>query len=609
MSSADVITLPKLLSKVPEIFGNLPGLIKGSKMSKITDTNTPLGLGVAFEKATDSNPNGVAILYEDRELTYKQFNAWANRIADYLASIGLKKGDTVAVDVENRPELLATVLGCAKLGVCSALINTSQKGKVLTHSFNLVEPKAAIIGQELVEVIQEVRDDLDLKQNFFYFADQDTLADPGTAPEGFTNLATEIKDCSSENPASTHQTFLRDPLFYIYTSGTTGLPKAVVFNHGRWEKAYGAFGYSAVRLNKDDRLYSTLPFYHATGMVICWASVIAPAGGLAIARKFSASRFWDDIRKHNCTAFGYVGELCRYLHEQPEKPDDGDNPVHTIVGNGLRPSIWKEFKNRFGIERVVELYASSEGNVAFTNVFNFDNTVGFSPVSYAIVKYDKEADEPVRDDKGFMIKVGKGESGLMLGEITDKTPFDGYTDKDKTEKAIFRDVFKKGDAWFNTGDMMRDIGFRHAQFVDRLGDTFRWKGENVSTTEVEQILDGFEQIVESVVYGVEIPGTNGRAGMAELRLDRPHEEVDWPALCAYLKRELPPYAIPVFLRITDHGVETTGTFKHQKNTLKEEKYDLNRHNDPVYVLLPGESGYQRLTPEIQAGIEAGRYRF
>ena len=173
MSSADVITLPKLLSKVPEILGNLPGLIKGSKMSKITDTTTPLGLGVAFEQATESNPNGVAILYEDRELTYKQFNAWANRIADYLASIGLKKGDTVVVDVENRPELLATVLGCAKLGVCSALINTSQKGKVLTHSFNLVKPKAAIIGQELVDVIQEVRDDLDLKQNFFYFADQD----------------------------------------------------------------------------------------------------------------------------------------------------------------------------------------------------------------------------------------------------------------------------------------------------------------------------------------------------------------------------------------------------------------------------------------------------
>ena len=609
MSNADVITLPKLLSKVPEVIGNLPGLIKGSKMSKNTDATTPLGLGVAFEHATEQNPNGIAILYEDRELTYKQFNAWANRIADYLASIGLKKGDTVAVDIENRPELLATVLGCAKLGVCAALLNTSQKGKVLVHSVNLVEPKAVIVGEELVETIQEIRDELDLKKNFFFLADQDTLANPGTAPEGFTNLATEIKDCSSENPASTHQTFLNDPLFYIYTSGTTGLPKAVVFNHGRWEKAHGGFGFSSVRLTNADRLYCTLPFYHATGLVVCWASVIAGRGCLVLARRFSASRFWDDIRKHNCTAFGYVGELCRYLHEQPEKPDDGDNPVHTIVGNGLRPSIWKEFKNRFGIERVVELYASSEGNVAFTNVFNFDNTVGFSPVSYAIVKYDKEADEPVRDDKGFMIKVGKGESGLMLGEITDKTPFDGYTDQEKTEKAIFRDVFKKGDAWFNTGDMMRDIGFRHAQFVDRLGDTFRWKGENVSTTEVEQILDGADEVVESVVYGVEIPGTNGRAGMAELRLDRAHGEVDWAAFTAGLQRDLPPYAIPVFLRITDHGVETTGTFKHQKNKLKEEKYDLNQVDDPVYVLLPGESAYQPLTPEIQQGIDGGQYRF
>ncbi|MBM7334126.1 long-chain-acyl-CoA synthetase [Alloalcanivorax marinus] len=609
MSNADVITLPKLLSKVPEVIGNLPGLIKGSKMSKNTDANTPLGLGVAFEHATAQNPNGVAILYEDRELTYKQFNAWANRIADYLASIGLKKGDTVAVDIENRPELLATVLGCAKLGVCAALLNTSQKGKVLVHSVNLVEPKAVIAGEELVATIQEIRDDLDLKKNFFYFADQDTLADPGTAPEGFANLATEIKDCSSENPATTHQTFLHDPLFYIYTSGTTGLPKAVVFKHGRWEKAYGAFGFSAVRLGKDDRLYCTLPFYHATGMVICWASVIAGHGGLAVARKFSASRFWDDVRKHNCTAFGYVGELCRYLHEQPEKPDDANNPVKVIVGNGLRPSIWKNFKSRFGIERVVELYASSEGNVAFTNVFNFDNTVGFSPVSYAIVKYDKEADEPVRDKNGHMIKVSKGESGLMLGEITDKTPFDGYTDPDKTEKAIFRDVFKKGDAWFNTGDMMRDIGFRHAQFVDRLGDTFRWKGENVSTTEVEQILDGTAPVVESVVYGVEIPGTNGRAGMAELRLNQPHGEVDWAGLTAEVQRELPPYAVPVFLRITDHGVETTGTFKHQKNKLKEEKYDLEKVDDPVYVLLPGESAYQPLTPEIQQGIDGGQYRF
>ncbi|HBM23116.1 MAG TPA: long-chain-acyl-CoA synthetase, partial [Alcanivorax sp.] len=368
MSQTDVITLPKVLSKVPEVVMNLPGLIKGSRMSKITDTTRPLGLGVAFEKVAANNPDGLAVIYRDRRYTYRQFNAWANRIADYLASIGLKKGDTVALDMENRPEFPATLIGCAKLGVCAALINTSQKGKVLTHSFNLVKPKAAIIGQELVEVIQEVRDHLDLKENFFYFADQDTLADPGTAPEGFTNLAAAIQGCSSENPESTHQTFLRDPLFYIYTSGTTGMPKAVVFNHGRWEKAHGGFGFSSVRLTKTDRLYCTLPFYHATGLVVCWASVIAGQGCLVLARRFSASRFWDDIRKHHCTAFGYVGELCRYLHEQPRKPGDGDNPVHTIVGNGLRPGIWKAFKNRFGIRRVAEFYTASESNVAFTNV-------------------------------------------------------------------------------------------------------------------------------------------------------------------------------------------------------------------------------------------------
>ncbi len=610
MSNADVITLPKLLSKLPAVFANLPGLIKGSRMSKITDTRTPIGLAKGLQLATEANPNGVAILYQDTQLTYRQFNAWANRIADYFASIGLKKGDTVAIDIENRPELLAAVAACAKLGVCAALLNTSQRGKVLTHSFNLVKPKAAIIGAELAEAIDEVRADLELDADrFFYFADQDTLEDPGTAPQRFRNLAELIKDCSSENPDSVNRIFLKDPLFYIYTSGTTGMPKAVVFNNGRWWKAYGAFGYSAVRLGPEDRMYCTLPFYHATGMVVCWASVICAGGGLVLARKFSASRFWDDIRKYDCTSFGYVGELCRYLNEAPQQPNDLDNKVHVIVGNGLRPGIWVPFKQRFGIDRIVELYASSEGNVAFTNVFNFDNTVGFSPVSYAIVKYDKEAEAPIRNSKGFMVKVGRGEAGLMLGEISDKTPFDGYTDKTKTEQVILRDVFKKGDAWFNTGDMMRDIGFRHAQFVDRLGDTFRWKGENVSTTEVEQIIDQHDGVVETVVYGVEIPNTNGRAGMAQIRLDRSHEQFDFAALSDYLRRELPAYAIPVFLRINEQAMETTGTFKHQKNKLKDQKYDLSQQDNPVYVMLPGSSEYQLLTKEIQTGIDDGQYRF
>jgi citronellyl-CoA synthetase len=610
MRNDDLITLPQILSRVPKVVANLPSLVKGSKMSKFNDPNEPIGLGLAIQRAVDINPNGAAVLYRDTQLTYTQFNAWANRIADYLLSIGLKKGDTVAVDIENRPELLAVVLGCAKIGVCNALINTSQKGRVLSHSYNLVKPKLAFIGEERRETVEEIRADLDLPADGYYWlADQDTLEDPGEEPEGYINLAKVIRDCSSENPDTVNHIYMKDPLFYIYTSGTTGLPKAVVFNHGRWWKAFGGFGFTAVRLQKHDRMYSTLPLYHATGMVICWASAIAGGAGFVVARKFSASRFWDDIRHYDCTAFGYVGELCRYLYEQPQKPNDRDNKVHTIVGNGLRPNIWKQFKERFGIERVVELYASSEGNVAFTNVFNFDNTVGFSPVDYAIVKFDKEAEEPIRGKDGFMMQVDKGEAGLLLGKITDETPFDGYTDKEKTEKSIVRDVFEKGDAYFNTGDMMRDIGYRHAQFVDRLGDTFRWKGENVSTTEVEQILDEAEGVHETVVYGVEIPGTNGRAGMACVRLDRDPEEFDWKGLADYLKRELPHYAIPLFIRINSEAMQTTGTFKHQKTELKKEGYDLSQQDNPVYAWLPGQDHYERLTPEKQQAIDNHEIRF
>lgn len=608
----DVITLPMILAKVPKLIPILPGLLRGAILTKSANPKKRLGLDLRFQQAAEKNPNGIAVGFEGRTYTYREFNGWANQMANYLQSLGLKRGDTIAVDIENRPELLTTVIAAAKLGVCSALVNTSQRGRVLTHSINLIEPKMLIVGAELVDAIEEVRGDLKVDQDkFFCWADQDTFKDPGTVAEGYINIGAEVKNFGTDNLPESGQNRMHDPLFYIYTSGTTGLPKAVVFNHGRWEKAYNGFGFAAVRLTKDDSLYATLPFYHATGIVVGWASVIAGAGTVQLARRFSASRFWDDIRKYNCTSFAYVGELCRYLHERPAQPNDADNKVHVIVGNGLRPSIWKDFKERFGIERVIELYASSEGNVAFTNVLNFDNTVGYSPIPYAIVKYDKENEEPVRGPDGFLIKADKGEAGLMIGEITKKTPFDGYTDKSKTEETILRDVFKKGDAYFNTGDMMRDIGFKHAQFVDRLGDTFRWKGENVSTTEVEHILDTYDGITESVVYGVEIPNCDGRAGMAQLRLDEgtTFDALNQGGFVDYLKTELPSYAIPLFLRIRTDQFEATGTFKHLKNDLKEEKYNLDKvKNEEVYMLLPGENSYTKLTPEIQEGVDNGKYR-
>jgi len=607
-SHADVISPLDVARKIPGLLRKAPRMIKGLMMANSTDTSTPLGLAWAFEKSTQEHPHGIALYYQDQQFSYSQFNQWANRIAHHFLAQGLKKGDVAVVLIENRPELLVTVLGLAKIGVVSALVNTSQTGKVLTHSINLVEPKAIIVGAECVQAVTDVEAELTLDSTQRYWlADAPTLEKPGRAPKGWRSLAKEIADCPNYNPPTTQKNFRPDGLFYVYTSGTTGLPKAAVFNNGRWMKAYGGFGYT-FNLNADDVLYATLPFYHATAMVVCWSSVLAGNAGIAIRRKFSASEFWDDIRRYNASAFGYVGELCRYLLEKPASETDSQHRATKMVGNGLRPSIWGEFKTRFGVEEVAELYASSEGNVGFTNIFNFDNTVGFSPMPYAMVKYDKEAEAPVRDSKGSMIKVKRGEIGLLIGEITDKTPFDGYTDSVKNAGSLFTDVFKKGDKYFNTGDLMREIGFRHAQFVDRTGDTFRWKGENVSTTEVENIMTAHVDLAEAVVYGVEIANTNGRAGMAAIT---PHEghEVNFGTLLAHVKAELPAYAVPLFLRVK-MAMETTGTFKYQKSGLKNEGFDpAKTGNEAVYVLLPGTQEYVLLTAEMYAEIEAGAYRF
>ncbi|MFP5430409.1 MAG: long-chain-acyl-CoA synthetase [Gammaproteobacteria bacterium] len=611
MSHQDLITPVTFARKLAAITPKLPKMLVGLKMASNTDATVPVGLGWCVEKATRENPHGTAILYKETRLTYTQFNQWANRIAHYFLSKGLQKGDVVAVYLENRPELLAIATGLGKIGVISALVNTSQIGKVLTHSVNLVKPKMAIIGDELVGNFNDVLADLELDSDKLYWlADDDTLKNPGTEPSGYRNLASEISAQPTYNPATTNQVYRNDGLFYIYTSGTTGMPKAAIFSHGRWMKAYGAFGYT-MQMGKTDVIYVTLPFYHATAMCVCWGSALAGAAGIAMRRKFSAREFWDDCRKYRATAIGYVGELCRYLNEVPAKPSDRDHMVRKIIGNGLRPGIWMPFKTRFGIEQVLELYASSEGNVGFSNIFNFDNTVGFCPLPYAIVQYDKENEQPVRGKDGFMKKVKKGEAGLMIAEITDKTPFDGYTDPAKNEACILRDVFVKGDRYFNTGDLLRDIGFRHAQFVDRTGDTFRWKGENVSTTEVENIMTGHPTLQDAVVYGVEIPNTNGRAGMAAITPHEGHsmDELDLPGLYALLKRELPAYAIPVFLR-EQKVVETTGTFKYQKNTLKKEGFDPAQvKGDPIYVVLPGTTEYVLLTAEIFDNIQQGKYRF
>ncbi|MBV1872380.1 MAG: AMP-binding protein, partial [Gammaproteobacteria bacterium] len=359
------------------------------------------------------------------------------------------------------------------------------------------------------------------------------------------------------------------------------------------------------QLKPEDIYYVPLPLFHATGFLACWTATVSAGASIVIKRRFSASEFWDDINLYGATVFGYVGELCRYLLNQPPKPTDGKHTLKKMFGNGFRPGLWEEFKERFNVQYIIEGYGSSEGNVGFMNLFNLDNTVGVGNAT--LVKYDKDRDELVRDAKGYLILAEKGEPGLLLGEITQSTPFVGYTQKDKTESAILRNAFKPGDAWFNTGDLLKNIGCKHYQFVDRLGDTFRWKGENVSTTEVERTISNHPDVAHCAVYGVEIPNTNGKAGMATITPIE-NKELSYDGLYEFLCSQLPLYAVPVFIRIKTK-LDTTDSFKYKKVDLKKDGYDPSKSKDAVFVVLPKAKSYVSLTPKLEKEINGGVHRF
>lgn len=602
----DMITWRMLLRKVPTIVRALPRVLRGMRAANVTDPAQPCGLGWHFEQATLRNPHGAALLYGDRVISYQDANQRANRIAHYLQDQGIGKGEVVALFIENRPELLLTVLAVAKLGGICAMLNTAQTQAALVHSLSLVSPAAIVVGEELADTYALVRNQVEIAaQRTWCVADQHVSG----VPEGFVDLMQACAQSPQNNPASCAQVFFNDPCFYIYTSGTTGLPKAGIMKHGRWTKTAVSFASIALNMGPQDVVYCTLPLYHATGLCVCWGSAIIGASGFAIRRKFSASQFWDDVRTFNATTLGYVGELCRYLLDQPPSERDRDNTVTKMVGNGLRPGVWTQFKQRYGVEHICELYAASDGNIGFTNVLNFDNTIGFCLQHWALVDYSHDTGEPLRGSDGYMHKVPTGGQGVLLARIDEKSPFDGYTDPQKNRKVVLTDVFEKGDRYFNTGDLVRSIGFGHAQFVDRLGDTYRWKGENVSTTEVENTLLQHPQIAEVVAYGVQIDNTNGRAGMVAITPRESLAALDMRELLQFAHRHLPPYAVPLFLRIKVK-METTGTFKYQKVRLKEEAFDPDKvGGDPLFAWLPGSDSYVPVTAQLRAQIQGGHFRY
>ena len=360
-----------------------------------------------------------------------------------------------------------------------------------------------------------------------------------------------------------------------------------------------------LRIKQSDRMYNCLPLYHGTGLMIGLTAAFTVGASTVVRRRLSVSAFWDDIRKYQCTSFVYIGEFVRYLMSHPETLKDKENPVRTIVGNGLRPDIWHDFKNRFDIERIGEFYGASEGNGGFANVFNKNCTVGLGTAPAKIVSYDIANDKIVKDENGYCIEQPIGESGLLLIEITGKSEFEGYTNKDASSQKVTKNVFIEGDSYFNTGDLMKvvDVGFafgqRHYQFVDRVGDTFRWKSENVSTNEVGEIVNQHEDIIFTNVYGVEIPGTDGRAGMAAIVLKEQinAQNINLESLSEHIRENLPSYARPIFIRLLAE-LPTTTTHKLQKNDLRDQAFHFDKVSDHMFVMRPGETTYSKLDSDF-----------
>ncbi len=565
-----------------------------------------LSIGLVLEKHARNIPDQIALKFGDSQWTYAEFNAWVNRIAEQFRRDGVGMGDVVGILSENRPGVMACVAAAVKLGAIAGMLNHNQRGEVLAHSIKLISPKVMVVGCESIEALASTPYTPGT-QGMRHYAMGDAGVE-GKAPEGYVDLDRATLDLSSENPESTAQVQLKHPCFYIFTSGTTGLPKASIMTHYRWIRSMAGVGQMALRLKRSDVIYLPLPLYHNNALTVTWSAAMSAGCCVALTRKFSATRFWDEVRHYEATAFCYIGELCRYLLNQPASAEDRHHRVRTIVGNGLRPEIWDAFEKRFGIENINEFYGASECNVAFINALGAKRSAGFCPLSFAVVEYDTENDQPIRNAEGFLSKVPKGGVGLLISEVTEKTPYDGYTDAKASEKKLLHDVFKKGDCWFNSGDLVRDQGMRHIQFVDRVGDTFRWKGENVATTEVEAALTTFPQIEQAVVYGVEVPNSDGRAGMAALTLKSSVNQLDGAGLAKHLQASLPAYAIPMFLRLRE-AQETTGTFKYRKVELKQEAFDPAKVSEPLYALLDRDKGYERLTAEGFKRIQNSEIRF
>ena len=583
----------------------LRGALRALKMTTPIAKNPRRVFPLVIAELAEKYGEAPALISDRERFSYRELVARSNRYARWALREGVGKGDTVCLLMTSRPEYLAVWLGITSVGGVVALINTNLVGPSLAHCIDIVSPKHVIVAAEFAES---------------FVAAQALLK---TTPKVWSHGAGaslrvdhEVGGLSGEPLTGGERADLtiEDHALYVYTSGTTGLPKAANVNHYRVMLASGAFA-GVMDTKPTDRMYNCLPLYHTTGGLVAIGSLLLNGGSVAIRERFSARDFWDDIVRFDCTLFQYIGELCRYLVNSPLNPNEARHRLRLACGNGLRPDLWDQFKNRFHIPLILEFYGATEGNV---NIFNFEGkrgAVGRVPwfaahrFPIAVVRYDVERQQAVRGPEGFCQRCAPNEPGEVIGKILNDASkpgnrFEGYANQAENEAKILRNVFETGDAWFRTGDLMRRDADGYFYFVDRVGDTFRWKGENVSTAEVAEVINVFPDVSDASVYGVEVAGREGRAGMAAIVCKG---ACDLAALGAHLRANLPDYARPLFLRLQNQ-IDVTATFKQRKIDLVKQGFDPSNIAEPLYFNDPQTKTFVPLDATLYRQIQNGEIR-
>ena len=586
----------KLKWKILGIYEDLSYYILGlPRFLFVWKDNKKLSLLNFFDNNVKKRPNDIAFIFEGDEITWKEADEQTNKYAGFLKSQNIHKGDCFAILMDNSPDFLMLLLASFRVGSLAALINTTVSGEGLKHVIGISDVKLITAGASHLEKLSSALGDSDLK-NIPIFGMEDN--------EKIPDQVEDIKKLSRQfSTFIPYQPIMKDVAAYIFTSGTTGLPKAALVDHAKLVKGSFAGHFLCFNFNKNDRLYMTLPLYHSTGLILGWAASLRSGCPNVIKSKFSASDFWNDVKKYNVNKFIYVGELCRYLMNLPPSDGDKDNPITQISGNGLRPDIWESFQKRFNINKIVEIYGATEAVGMTINSFGRSGMIGRKRSDSTIIHCNKDDGSPILNSEGFCTKVSEGETGLYIQKISSSAKFQGYLDAQASNKKILQNVFKTGDQYFNTGDLITLHDNNWLSFADRVGDTYRWKSENVSTMEVAAILNNASGVMDCNVYGVQVDSAEGKAGMAAMNVS---DEFSFISFIEHVNKNLNTFQKPYFLRLTKE-MQTTGTFKHQKEDLKKQGFNPSLIKDKLYFLQ--KNNYVEIDQALYNRIHSGDERF